>query len=56
VTIDLSNMKEIVVSPDKTMVTLGPGSRWGEVYPKLEDAGVAVSGGRWGKDKFQIYN
>lgn len=49
VTIDLSNMKEVVVSPDKKMVTLGPGSRWGEVYPKLEDQGVAVSGGRWGK-------
>ena len=48
VTIDLSNMKEVVVSPDKSMVTLGPGSRWGEVYPKLENAGVAVSGGRWG--------
>lgn len=49
VTIDLSNMKEVVVSPDKKMVTLGPGSRWGEVYPKLEEQGVAVSGGRWGK-------
>ncbi|TID13183.1 oxidoreductase FAD-binding protein [Venturia nashicola] len=48
VTIDLSNMKEVLVSADKRMVTLGPGNRWGEVYPQLEDQGVAVSGGRWG--------
>lgn len=48
VTIDLSNMKEIVVYPDKKMVTLGPGNRWGEVYPRIEEQGVAVSGGRWG--------
>ncbi|RDI80476.1 hypothetical protein Vi05172_g9594 [Venturia inaequalis] len=48
VTIDLSKMKEVVVSQDKRMVTLGPGSRWGEVYSQLEEQGVAVSGGRWG--------
>jgi hypothetical protein len=41
-------MKEVIVSADKAMVTVGPGNRWGEVYPKLEKEGIAVSGGRWG--------
>lgn len=41
-------MKEVMLSNDKAYVSLGPGNRWGEVYPKLEAQGVAVSGGRWG--------
>jgi len=48
VTIDLSNMKEVSISSDKTRVSLGPGNRWADVYSKLGRAGIAVSEGRWG--------
>jgi hypothetical protein len=48
VTIDLSNLKQITVSQDKKLVSLGPGNRWGEVYTKLEPLNLAVLGGRWG--------
>ena len=48
VTIDLSVMKGLKVSPDKSMVSLEPGNRWSEVYSRLEPLGIAVSGGRWG--------
>jgi FAD/FMN-containing dehydrogenase len=54
VTIDLSNMKEVVISADRNHVAVGPGNRWGEVYPKLEEAGLAVSGGRWGNFMNQL--
>jgi FAD/FMN-containing dehydrogenase len=48
VTIDLSRMKQIDVSPDQTFVSVGPGNRWGEVYSKLETLNLGVLGGRWG--------
>lgn len=45
VTIDLSGLDTIVVSPDQTVVGLGPGNRWADVYGKLGPLGLAVSGG-----------
>ena len=47
VTIDLSNLKQVDVSQDGKMVSVGPGNRWGEVYSKIQPLGLAVSGGRW---------
>jgi FAD/FMN-containing dehydrogenase len=48
VTIDLSVMKGLKVSPDKSFVSVEPGNRWADVYSRLEPLGIAVSGGRWG--------
>jgi FAD/FMN-containing dehydrogenase len=48
VTIDLSNLKEVTISKDKTTVRIGPGNRWADVYEKLSGHGLGVSGGRWG--------
>ncbi|KAM0793814.1 hypothetical protein BDR22DRAFT_895877 [Usnea florida] len=46
VTIDLRSMNTITVNPDQTMVSVGPGNRWIDVYSKVEPLGLAVSGGR----------
>jgi FAD/FMN-containing dehydrogenase len=48
VTIDLSAMKGLKVSPDKSFVSVESGNRWSEVYSRIEPLGIAVSGGRWG--------
>jgi FAD/FMN-containing dehydrogenase len=48
VTIDLSAMKGLRVSPDKSLVSVEPGNRWWDVYSRIEPLGIAVSGGRWG--------
>jgi len=48
ITIDLSAMKTITVAPDNASVTIGAGSRWEEVYPKLATYGLAAAGGRAG--------
>ena len=47
-TIDLALFKQVQVSPDHKLASIGPGNRWSEVYSRLEPLGLAVSGGRWG--------
>ena len=44
--IDLQKLKQISVSADKKVATVGPGGRWGDVYAALEPYGVNVVGGR----------
>jgi FAD/FMN-containing dehydrogenase len=46
VTIDLSSLNHIEISDDKTIVLVGPGARWGEVYTQLALKDLAVVGGR----------
>ena len=46
ITIDLRSMNTITVNPDQTIVSVGPGNRWIDVYLKVEPLGLAVSGGR----------
>jgi FAD/FMN-containing dehydrogenase len=46
VTIDLAALNQITLSADKSLVTIGPGQRWGNVYAELEPLGLAVAGGR----------
>lgn len=46
VTIDLSSLKAISVNRDKSVVSVGAGCVWGEVYKKAEAMGIAVIGGR----------
>jgi FAD/FMN-containing dehydrogenase len=48
ITIDLSRLNTIDVSPDHSYVSVGAGNRWSDVYSKLETLELAVSGGRWG--------
>lgn len=46
ITIDLRNMKELTISSDKKMVSLGPGNKWRDVYPTLDAAAIRIVGGR----------
>lgn len=46
VTIDLRALNEITLSKNRTLVTVGPGQRWENVYKALEPLGLGVSGGR----------
>ncbi|KAI9827438.1 MAG: hypothetical protein M1832_004787 [Thelocarpon impressellum] len=46
VTVDLSAMKSVVLSDDRTTASIGPGCRWGDVYRTLDALGSAVPGGR----------
>ena len=46
ITIDLSALDQVLVSKDNNTVSIGGGSRWGDVYTKLEPYGLAVCGGR----------
>ena len=46
VTIDLSAMKQVEVSDDRTITSVGGGARWEDVYLKLDALDLAVSGGR----------
>ena len=39
-------MDQLSVSSDKSVVSLGPGLRWGAVYDALDPYGVSVIGGR----------
>ncbi|PYH43912.1 FAD-binding oxidoreductase [Aspergillus saccharolyticus JOP 1030-1] len=44
--IDLQRLNEITLSPDQSVLSLGPGARWGEVYQALDSTGLTVMGGR----------
>ncbi|KAL8965709.1 MAG: hypothetical protein Q9183_003722 [Haloplaca sp. 2 TL-2023] len=46
VTIDLGALKQVDVSPDRKTTSIGPGSRWGDIYPRLDSQNLAISGGR----------
>jgi hypothetical protein len=46
ITLDLSSMKTITVNQDRSVVAVGAGSLWGEVYRKTDELGIAVIGGR----------
>jgi len=36
----------VTVSNDQKIVSLGPGNRWGAVYPTLDNLNLAMVGGR----------
>ncbi|KAI4122337.1 MAG: hypothetical protein LQ338_005876 [Usnochroma carphineum] len=44
--IDLQKLKQITVSADTKVASLGPGGRWGDVLAALDPYGVSVIGGR----------
>ncbi|KAL8881357.1 MAG: hypothetical protein Q9198_001429 [Flavoplaca austrocitrina] len=46
VTIDLGAFKQVKVSPDRKITSIGPGSRWGDIYPRLDAQNLAIPGGR----------
>jgi FAD/FMN-containing dehydrogenase len=48
VTIDLSQLQKIEVGDD--VVRIGAGCRWTAVYDRLQDDGLAVTGGRSGNN------
>ncbi|KAL8869067.1 MAG: hypothetical protein Q9174_004549, partial [Haloplaca sp. 1 TL-2023] len=48
VTIDLTRMKEVTLSEDKTTVSVGTGALWGDVYAQLDAIGYGIPGGRAG--------
>ncbi|KAM0805196.1 FAD binding domain protein [Usnea florida] len=45
-TIDLAQLNQIQVSPDKTRTVVGSGARWGDVYSHLDERQLSVVGGR----------
>lgn len=46
VTIDLRGLNQISVNADQSVVSVGGGARWSEVYSSLEPLGLAVAGSR----------
>lgn len=48
VMIALTNLNQVTLSSDKSIVSVGPGRRWEEVYGVLEPSGLIVLGGRVG--------
>lgn len=48
VTIDLSGMNNVTLSPDKRTAVVGPGAKWIQVYSTLDPLGYPVPGGRAG--------
>ncbi|KAL8894719.1 MAG: hypothetical protein Q9192_004101 [Flavoplaca navasiana] len=46
VTIDLGAFKQVKVSPDRKITSIGPGSRWGDIYPRIDAQNLAIPGGR----------
>lgn len=45
-TVDLSAIKDVVLSGDKTVVSVGPGATWENVYLLLDAQNLSTSGGR----------
>lgn len=41
-------MDSVIVNEEKTVVSLGPGGKWCDVYKKIEHTGITVAGGRSG--------
>ncbi|KAL8805526.1 MAG: hypothetical protein Q9182_001895 [Xanthomendoza sp. 2 TL-2023] len=46
VTIDLGALKQVDVSADRKKTSVGSGTRWVDVYTKLDAQGLAIPGGR----------
>ncbi|KAL4921870.1 hypothetical protein BDW62DRAFT_97984 [Aspergillus aurantiobrunneus] len=46
ITIFFRDLNEITLNEDKSVVSIGPGNNWGQVYKALEPEGLAVVGGR----------
>lgn len=46
ITIDLQNLKSITVNADKTVIQVGAGNRWINVYEYLTPKNLSVIGGR----------
>ncbi|TVY40960.1 Bifunctional solanapyrone synthase [Lachnellula cervina] len=46
VLLDLQKLDQIVLSSDKSVASLGPGGRWGDVISTLDAQGATVIGGR----------
>ncbi|KAJ7605457.1 hypothetical protein DFH06DRAFT_1348718 [Mycena polygramma] len=46
VTFDLSQLNNVALSSDKSVVHVGPGLRWGPVYDALEPYNLTIVGGR----------
>ena len=46
ITIDLAELNEATINPNRNSVTVGPGNNWGDVYRKLEKEQKTVVGGR----------
>lgn len=46
VVIDLRVLSEVVVNEEKTVASVGPAARWGNVYMKLDAMDLSVVGGR----------
>ncbi|KAJ6598662.1 hypothetical protein B0H10DRAFT_2323983 [Mycena sp. CBHHK59/15] len=45
-TMDMEMMTEITLAPNRSTVSLGPGSNWGQVYQKLDPLNITAMGGR----------
>jgi len=48
VLISSSNLTTLSLSSDKSVVSVGPGNRWRDVYAYLKPSGLAAVGGRVG--------
>lgn len=46
ITVDMRYLNQSVLSHDKTVVSLGPGALWSDVYPRLGQHNLTVMGGR----------
>jgi FAD/FMN-containing dehydrogenase len=46
ITIALEKLNERSLSSDKKIASVGPGNRWADVYPWIEQYGLEVIGGR----------
>ncbi|KAF2736872.1 FAD binding domain-containing protein [Polyplosphaeria fusca] len=49
VLLSTSNLTTLTLSRDKSVVSVGPGNRWRDVYAYLQPSGLAAIGGRVGK-------
>ena len=46
ITIDLSNLNAVELNSETKIASIGVGAKWGTVYKKLGDQGLAIVGGR----------
>lgn len=46
ITVDLRAMNATVLSDNKSVLSLGPGGIWSEIYPQLEPHNLTIMGGR----------
>jgi FAD/FMN-containing dehydrogenase len=46
VTINLRSMNQVTVNKERSLVSVGGGAKWAEVYPVVDALKLATSGGR----------